>query len=93
MKRTDPQFKLRLPAALKDKVDKAADAGSRTTSNEIIRRLEWSFAAEEEQQTGKALKAIQASPRIEMEKRLISVEAELREEIEALKDRLAKLEK
>jgi hypothetical protein len=46
LKRTDPQFKLRLPQQLKQKVEKSADKASRTLSNEIIFRLEWSFEAE-----------------------------------------------
>jgi hypothetical protein len=37
---------MRLPTGLKEDLETAAEAGSRTISNEIIRRLEWSFAAE-----------------------------------------------
>ena len=55
MKRTDPQFKLRLPEVLKEKLDAAADARSQTISNEIIRRLEWSFQAETEQAVNDSL--------------------------------------
>lgn len=91
MKRTDPQFKMRLPATLKYKVDQAADAGSRTTSNEIIRRLEWSFAAEE---AGGATPEATTRPTVPVpdhDKRLCSVEAAvlgIMDELEKIKERL-----
>lgn len=92
MKRTDPQFKLRLPTALKEKVDKAADNGSRTTSNEIIRRLEWSFAAEEAgASTTPAARLTVPLP--DHDKRLSSVEAAvlgIMAELEKIKETLEK---
>lgn len=48
MKQTDPQIKLRLPPQVKEKIDKAVATNRRTLSGEIIARLEWSFAAEED---------------------------------------------
>jgi len=45
-KQTDPQFKLRMPAELKDEVGRAAAAGNRSLNAEIIARLEASFEAE-----------------------------------------------
>jgi hypothetical protein len=94
MKRTDPQFKLRLPTALKEKVDKAADNGSRTTSNEIIRRLEWSFAAEEVgASTTPEATALFMVPVPDHDKRLSSVEAAvlgIMTELEKIKETLEK---
>ena len=43
MKQTDPQFKLRFPPELKQRLDEAAAANQRTISAEIIHRLERSF--------------------------------------------------
>lgn len=48
MKQTDPQIKLRLPPQIKEKIDKAVAINRRTLSGEIIARLEWSFAVEED---------------------------------------------
>lgn len=45
--RTDPQLKLRIPADLKRKLDAAAEALRRPVGNEIIARLEASFAQDE----------------------------------------------
>lgn len=42
-KQTDPQFKLRLPANLKDRVEEAAGANNRSMNAEIVARLESSF--------------------------------------------------
>lgn len=44
MKQTDPQLKLRLPPALKELIDAAAQTSRQTMSGEIIERLEWTFA-------------------------------------------------
>lgn len=43
MKRSDPQFKLRLPTELKARLEKAAEASGLTLSSEIITRLQQSF--------------------------------------------------
>lgn len=43
MKQTDPQFKLRLPAALKERLDVAAAEGGCTLTAEIVSRLEATF--------------------------------------------------
>lgn len=43
MKQTDPQLKLRVPPRLMEQIRKAADAGRRTLSAEIVGRLERSF--------------------------------------------------
>lgn len=45
MTASDIQFKLRLPSALKDKLESAAEQAGRSLSNEIVRRLEDSFPA------------------------------------------------
>ena len=43
MKQTDPQFKLRMPAELKAQLEDAAAQNKRSTTAEIIARLEASF--------------------------------------------------
>lgn len=43
MKQTDPQFKLRLPANLKERLDQAAGEHEKTLTAEIVARLEKSF--------------------------------------------------
>lgn len=44
MSRTDAQFKLRMPAALRAQVEQAAKDARRSLNAEIILRLEASFA-------------------------------------------------
>lgn len=46
MKRTDPQFKLRIPEDLKAKVEESAKANHRSLNAEIVARLESSFDRE-----------------------------------------------
>ncbi|WP_295460512.1 Arc family DNA-binding protein [uncultured Pseudomonas sp.] len=48
MHRTDPQFKLRLPQELKDRLDEIATQNRRSTTAEIVARLEESLAREAE---------------------------------------------
>ena len=43
MKRSDPQFKLRLPTELKARLEQAAESSGLTLSSEIITRLQQSF--------------------------------------------------
>ncbi|MBK3797538.1 hypothetical protein CXF92_18540 [Pseudomonas sp. Choline-3u-10] len=43
MSRTDPQFNLRIPAELRDKISRAAERNKRSATAEIISRLEQSF--------------------------------------------------
>jgi hypothetical protein len=45
MKQTDPQFKLRIPEGLRDRVTAAAKTNKRSATAEIIARLEESFTA------------------------------------------------
>lgn len=47
MSRTDPQFNLRIPQELRDRVLEAAQANKRSATAEILARLEASFAAEQ----------------------------------------------
>lgn len=42
-KQTDPQFKLRLPAELKEQIEQAAEENNRSMNAEIVARLESSF--------------------------------------------------
>ncbi|MNO67539.1 Arc-like DNA binding domain protein [compost metagenome] len=46
MSRTDPQFNLRIPEALRDKVMVAAKENKRSATAEILARLEESFVGE-----------------------------------------------
>lgn len=43
MSRTDPQFKLRMPPALRAQVEQAAKASRRSLNAELVHRLESSF--------------------------------------------------
>lgn len=43
MSREDPQFKLRMPASLRDQADQAARAAGRSLNAELVARLEASF--------------------------------------------------
>lgn len=47
MKQTDPQFKLRIPEELRDRVMAAAKTNKRSATAEIIARLEESFLAQD----------------------------------------------
>jgi hypothetical protein len=91
MTQTPPDMKIRLSAILRQQVEDAAKSNNRTLNSEIVSRLERTFR-EDVERTDKALKAIQASPTIRLEKRLIAVEAELQGEIDALKERVHALE-
>lgn len=44
MKQTDPQYKLRIPQELKDKIEEAAEANGRSMNAEIVQRLQDSFS-------------------------------------------------
>lgn len=46
MSREDPQFKIRMPAALRDRIAEAASASNRTMNAEVLARLEQSFRGE-----------------------------------------------
>ena len=50
MSRTDPQFNLRIPAELKEKVESAARHAKRSATAEIISRLEYTFREDEVRQ-------------------------------------------
>lgn len=43
MARTDPHFRLRIPADLKDRIEAAASKSNRSINAEILSRLEGSF--------------------------------------------------
>lgn len=45
-KQTDPQYKLRYPAELRDRIAEAAKANNRSVNAEIVARLERTFRAE-----------------------------------------------
>lgn len=44
MSRDDPQFKLRLPPELRDRIEQAAKESKRSINAEIVSRLELSFS-------------------------------------------------
>lgn len=46
MSRTDPQFNLRIPQELRDRIVTAAQANKRSATAEILARLESTFAEE-----------------------------------------------
>ncbi|CAM2920774.1 phage regulatory protein [Ectopseudomonas mendocina] len=46
MSRTDPQFKLRMPPALRAQVEQAAEQANRSLNAEIVTRLQASFTQE-----------------------------------------------
>jgi len=48
--RTDPQFKLRVPPALRDQIERAAFAARRSMNAEVVIRLEASFAQDKPKQ-------------------------------------------
>ncbi|MEN6404382.1 MAG: Arc family DNA-binding protein [Armatimonadia bacterium] len=47
MSRDDPQFKLRLPIELRDRIEQAAKESKRSLNAEMVARLEMSFAQEQ----------------------------------------------
>jgi len=50
MSRLDPQFKLRMPPALRAQVEQAAKAAHRSLNAEILVRLETTFVQDKPQQ-------------------------------------------
>ncbi|TLX69825.1 Arc family DNA-binding protein, partial [Pseudomonas nicosulfuronedens] len=48
MSREDPQFKLRMPQALRDQAEQAAKSASRSLNAELVARLEKSFLSNAE---------------------------------------------
>ncbi|WP_177344115.1 Arc family DNA-binding protein, partial [Pseudomonas aeruginosa] len=46
MSRTDPQFKLRMPPALRARVEQAAKASLRSLNAELVLRIQQSFEGE-----------------------------------------------
>ena len=78
------QMKLRLPAALKLRIDKAAEQNRRSLNGEIVARLEETFSTTDKGSKG----AVKPGPDLTYEKRLQSVEKSLADML----DRLAKLE-
>ncbi|MFG5862701.1 Arc family DNA-binding protein [Metapseudomonas sp. CR1201] len=70
MSRTDPQFNLRIPEELRERVMSAAKANKRSATAEIIARLEDSFLREE-------------TPRIDLEDKSGEIHSLSEKEIEA----------
>jgi hypothetical protein len=58
--RTDPQYKLRLPAELKARIETAAKAANRSMNAEIVSRLEESFETSEPDETSRSRAAAMA---------------------------------
>lgn len=78
------QVLLRIPEQMRAALQNAADENGRSLTAEVLARLETTFPQDEDW-----LSKMQKSPTIQIERRLISVDARL-DDIEA---RLAKLEK
>jgi tRNA 2-selenouridine synthase SelU len=85
MKQTDPQYKLRIPQDLKDRIEQAAKLSGRSMNAEIVKRLQGSYQTDAQGQASAASlqcaepsatyslsKGIQALER--MEKRLERIE-------------------
>lgn len=87
----EAQLKVRLLRSLKAKVDTAAYENRRTLNAEIVARLERTFI-EDAERNRLALKAIQASPIIKIEKRLINERASLEGRIDDLVAQVASLQ-
>lgn len=64
MARTDTQMNIRIPEALKGKLEAAAEQGRRSLTAEVVRRLEISFDSAEERDAD-ADKIIEAARRIQ----------------------------
>jgi predicted DNA-binding protein len=64
MKQTDPQFKLRIPQDIKDRLEEAAKTNGRSVTQEIIYRLEQSLD-DRPAQTEKSSYALSAIERLE----------------------------
>ncbi|MNL06236.1 Arc-like DNA binding domain protein [compost metagenome] len=72
MKQTDPQFKLRLPKSLKEKIDAAALEADRTVTAEIVSRLERTFdAAPSTEEFADLLRQLQYDVQVERTNKLI----------------------
>jgi len=84
-------MRIRLPDDVKATLKARADENRRSMNAEIVARLERTIA-EDVERMGKALKAIQASPAIRMEKLLIAAEARLENRLEELERRIAAIE-
>ncbi|WP_104668364.1 Arc family DNA-binding protein [Ensifer adhaerens] len=54
MARQDPHFRLRIPEALKERIETAARANARSITAEIVERLERSFSLKPETDGGLA---------------------------------------
>lgn len=84
MTREDPPLRIRLPVEIKKLVQTAAAANRRSMNAEIVARLEASL----QEGNPSWLDKVQASPRMQTDKRLLALEIQL----DLLKDRVATLE-
>jgi hypothetical protein len=55
MARDEPQINLRIPAALKERLDKASEGNKRSLTAEVVSRLEESFASSRPADTAPAI--------------------------------------
>lgn len=81
MKQTDPQFKLRIPPALKAQIDQAAAENRRSLNAEIVARLEESFEAKTAQ-----IAALTSDPSDQVIQMLSALQNELAEVKKAMRD-------
>lgn len=80
---TDPQFKLRMTADLKAKIEDAAAKNNRSMNAEIVHRLERSFVTDDYAGFDSEMLEYQAD-RISSLKKLLSLLPDLAKEIEGL---------
>jgi hypothetical protein len=79
---TDPQFKLRLPADLKDQIQASALSNNRSMNSEIVARLEGSF---EESYTDATFELFRRQ-RIESDKEIFELRKSMGEVLELLRN-------
>lgn len=82
MSRDDPQFKLRIPPALKVQIDQAAAENHRSLNAEILARLEESF-----ENSAVPMKAVMNASSDQVIQILLAVQAELAEMKQVMQSR------
>lgn len=82
------RFMVRLPDGMRDTLKSIADANKRTMNAEIVARLERTIA-EDTKGGAEALKALQASPTIRLERQMSKDRADLEQQIADLAEEVA----
>lgn len=93
MARGEPIIRIRLPEALKERLQTDAEGNRRSMNAEIVARLEWIYSAEQSAVApADWLNRLQRSSHIHAEKRFVGMEARLEMIIEELVQRVSELE-